>query len=454
MKKEMKKIGFILFTATLGGALVFSSCTKNEDVKQDLPVVQEETERLPESASQFVSTYFEDYTVEKVVKREKENEFGALYAGVLKKKNNTIITDNVKIEFDRNGQWIEIESLIDGRPIPRNLLGLLPAAIVQYVDTNYPNIGLQEIERKAYGFKVELVNDKELLFDKSGALLNDNSQGTNPNPGEGDTNTTIDQFVSTHFPGYRIVYTKIEREKGQIKKKVYLKQGYFKSYKVVFDQQDRWIEVEGDDDYYLPVPESIMRLIPATISEYVKRTYPRTFIVELKKKTYGFELELANDVELRFDANGSLIGPGNDQGGNNPGNGGDAPIVDDRLPRIANDFLATHFPNVRIKEIKIKRRSNNPYVTMYDVDLVNGVDINFNSNGEWIEVDGDERALPNSFIETLPANIRNYISARFPRAYISTVEKKSNGYKVEIMHRGDDVEIYFDRNGQFVRIDD
>ncbi|MDO4790109.1 MAG: PepSY-like domain-containing protein [Porphyromonas sp.] len=454
MKKGITRIGAVIFTMTLGTTLVLSSCSKNNDVQPEIVVGQESTERLPESASQFVAAYFNGYTVDEVVKRDHENESGALYAGVLKKKNNAIITDNVKIEFDRNGQWIEIESLIDGRPIPRNLLSLLPASIVAYVDANYPNIGLQEIERKAYGFKVELVNDKELLFDKNGDLLNDNSSGTNPDHGQGDAGNTIEKFVETHFPTYKIVYIKTERKNGALQKKVYLKEGYFKSYKVVFDEQNNWIEVEGDDDYYLPVPESVMRLVPAGISEYVKRNYPRTFVVELKKRAFGFEVELANDVEIRFDKNGSRIGAGNNPGNNNPDNGNDTPIADNGLPHAANDFLRAHFPNVRIREIEKKRPSNNPYAKVYEVELVNGVEVDFNNSGEWVSVDGDERALPKSFVDTLPDGIRDYIKSRFARAYISAVDKRQNGYKVEIIHRGDDLDLYFDNNGRFIRIDD
>lgn len=438
-----QKIFFLLMIIC---AMSFWSCDSDNN---DPSIDESEINVLPEAAKAFITTYFNQYTVNEVVKNETENEKGSIYVSQLQKNGNvTGMASNVKIEFDQNGDWTEIESFTDGIPIPDEIMKMLPIAIEQYINLNYPGIGIEEIEKKAYGYKVELINGKELLFDKNGDILNDVQTGQGPETGDGTTNS-IENFISAHFPDYSIAYTKNDYENGVLYKKVYLKNGYKKSYKIVFDSDENWIEVEGDDDIYLPVPESIMQLLPESISIYIKDKYASTYITEVKKRKTGFEIELANDIELYFNMNGDLISSDHEDKSNNDDN-----VNVGNLPESITSFLATHFPGILCREIEQKKKPDSDG-KMYEVELVNGVEIDFDQNGNWLSIDGDDKPLPQSFIDTLPFGIFSYITANYQNVYISEVEIERNQYKVEIIiNNKKDIELCFDLAGNFLYIDD
>ena len=360
--------------------------------------------------------------------------------------NSENIASAIKIEFDVTGNWTEIESLNDGKQLATEFLESIPTGIQQYLETNYPNIGIDEIEKKVFGYKIELLNDKELLFDKNGDILDDYLIGQGSETGNGTATNTIENFVETHFPDYTIAYIKADYEDGQACTKVYLRNGYQKSYKIVFDSNDSWLEVEGDDDYNLVIPESIMQLLPESISSYITTNYASTFVVEVLKIVSGYEIELVNDVELYFDANGNFTGS------NNGGNNGSTVIGFENLPETVKTFLNTHYSGVSCREIEKKSHPDSDG-TLYEIELVNGAEIDFDTNGNWLSVDGDDKAIPESFVVTLPAGIQTYITENYPTAYISEVEKKVSSYKVEIIRNNNDMDLYFDLNGVFMYLD-
>ena len=49
------------------------------------------------------------------------------------------------------------------------------------------------------------------------------------------------------------------------------------------------------------------KLIPNGIAQYVKKTYPQSEIYKIQKKRYGYEVELANGLDLEFNANGQFL---------------------------------------------------------------------------------------------------------------------------------------------------
>ena len=48
---------------------------------------------------------------------------------------------------------------------------LVPAAIKQYVNSNYGNCMITKIDKERYGYDIELSNDLELKFNRQGALI-------------------------------------------------------------------------------------------------------------------------------------------------------------------------------------------------------------------------------------------------------------------------------------------
>ncbi|MDR6515192.1 PepSY-like domain-containing protein [Chryseobacterium camelliae] len=126
--------------------------------------------------------------------------------------------------------------------------------------------------------------------------------------------------------------------------------------------------------------------------------------------------------------------------------GQDRVINQNQLPKTAKNFLFANFRGVPIASAIEDREIYG--VDEYKVRLGNGMKIEFDSKGNWKEVDGEHQKVPNGFV---PASIRNYVAKNFPNTYITKIKKERWKYKTDLSN-GLDVE--FDRNGNFSKIDD
>ncbi|MDR2010786.1 MAG: PepSY-like domain-containing protein [Bacteroidales bacterium] len=116
-----------------------------------------------------------------------------------------------------------------------------------------------------------------------------------------------------------------------------------------------------------------------------------------------------------------------------------------KLPQKAQDFIAKHFSGEKISYIKIDEEL---LKTDYDVTFVSGKELEFTKDGEWKEVDCKNSAVPS---EIIPANILTYVKQNFSNLDITKIEKKSKSYEVELSNN---LDLEFDKNGNFLRIDD
>lgn len=124
----------------------------------------------------------------------------------------------------------------------------------------------------------------------------------------------------------------------------------------------------------------------------------------------------------------------------------DLAINQNQLPKTAKNFLFTNFKGVAISSVVEDREIYG--VDEYKVYLSNGTKIEFDSKGNWKEVNGEHQKLPYGFI---PGSIRNYVAKSFPNTYIVKIEKERWSYKAELSNG---VDLKFDKNGNFSRIDD
>lgn len=117
-----------------------------------------------------------------------------------------------------------------------------------------------------------------------------------------------------------------------------------------------------------------------------------------------------------------------------------------QLPQAARQFIRTHFPGVGISHIKIEKEfwEGNEY----DVILTNGVDLDFDKNGEWKEIDGHRTALP---VSVLPQKIADYLKKNFPQASVVSIERERDGYEVKLADRR---EMKFTPDQDFLYFDD
>lgn len=141
----MKKTLFIL-------ACVF---TLVANVKADnyQPITRDQ---LPEKAQTFLSTYFPEA---KISLARKEID-------VMELSYDVIFTDGSKVEFDRKGNWTEVDCL--AQPLPA---GIVPDAIKEVIDTRYPDVKATKIERDHREIEVKLSNRVELTFNKHMQLV-------------------------------------------------------------------------------------------------------------------------------------------------------------------------------------------------------------------------------------------------------------------------------------------
>jgi len=117
------------------------------------------------------------------------------------------------------------------------------------------------------------------------------------------------------------------------------------------------------------------------------------------------------------------------------------------LPKNATEFLSQNFNGVKILTVVEEKEGLSG--KEYDVLLDNGIEVKFNKNGEWLDIDAktDTATLPDSLI---PTSILNYVKEKYPAAGINSIEKENHGYDVELTNG---LDLAFDKDGKFLRID-
>ncbi|MFT3994151.1 MAG: PepSY-like domain-containing protein [Dysgonomonas sp.] len=133
------------------------------------------------------------------------------------------------------------------------------------------------------------------------------------------------------------------------------------------------------------------------------------------------------------------------------GDDDDVVISINDLPQVSQNFLSTHFPNIGARLVEKDNDS-------YDVILNNGFEIDFFLDGEWDSVDGISQPVPESVLSLLPAAILSDLKTNAPNSKVVEVNKEIVrnvfvGYEVTLDHK-DGIERKYDKEGNFIRIDD
>ena len=143
----MKKI-FLLTVITMS-FVSFSSCEKKTVLSES---------QLPSEIKSYVNTHFSDYSILQVVKDKDGVEL----------TYDVMLTEEISLEFNRKKEIIDI----DGNRkfgLPNSVI---PEKILTYVQSNYSDnyiIGWEKSDNKNQ--KIDLDNNLELLFNKSGDFL-------------------------------------------------------------------------------------------------------------------------------------------------------------------------------------------------------------------------------------------------------------------------------------------
>lgn len=107
----------------------------------------------------------------------------------------------------------------------------------------------------------------------------------------------ITAFVKQHFPNATIVGVEPDYDHGGLEYDVYLSDGT----QVDFDANNQWDQVES----MRGVPAAF---IPKAIATYVRGNYRNLAITKINKEYHGYEIELANGLDLTFDRSGRFLG--------------------------------------------------------------------------------------------------------------------------------------------------
>ena len=114
-------------------------------------------EELPEKAQIFLTKHFADV---EVLYAKAERDMGVITS------YDVVLDGNVKVEFNRSGEWINVDC--EHSQVPNSVL---PQGVLDYVSSKFAKAYVVEIERGLMGYDVKLSNDLDLDFDKNGKFL-------------------------------------------------------------------------------------------------------------------------------------------------------------------------------------------------------------------------------------------------------------------------------------------
>lgn len=239
----------------------------------------------------------------------------------------------------------------------------------------------------------------------------------------------IDTYVSNNYPNDTIeeVYQE-DYSNGTTKYEVELSNDI----ELYFDANGNYLGMDDDDD------NVAVSNLPQVIIDYVNNNHSGENIVKAEFETEDgqdiYEVYLSNGMELYFDSNGNYLGMDDDS----------SYINVSALPQSIKDYISNNYPNAAILYAE---EDYDDGQTIYEVKLDNGMELEFDSNGNLLSSDDDN--IP---IAQLPQAILDYVSNNYPNNTIVEAEFEfENGQKMYEVELDNELELYFDMNGNFIK---
>lgn len=117
-------------------------------------------------------------------------------------------------------------------------------------------------------------------------------------------------------------------------------------------------------------------------------------------------------------------------------------ITQQQLPKSITQFIQKNFSGKTLSKITQEKKLGK---TEYEIHLDNGTKLEFN-NTTINEIESSER-IPDALI---PKNILAYVNKNYPQNFITEWKLSYSKHKIEL---NDGVELEFDKNQKFLRID-
>lgn len=116
------------------------------------------------------------------------------------------------------------------------------------------------------------------------------------------------------------------------------------------------------------------------------------------------------------------------------------------LPAPIVAFVAEHFPNTTYVFIEKESKPESDG-TVYNIKLTNNFEIDFDIDGNWVDIDANHQPVPSALI---PQKISTYVATNYSSFYVTSIDNERTNVEVELSNN---IELVFDLNGNFVRID-
>lgn len=101
-------------------------------------------------------------------------------------------------------------------------------------------------------------------------------------------------------------------------------------------------------------------------------------------------------------------------------------ITKTALPTNAQSFLRTHFsgqePTYIIEDKEMFSKD-------YKVQFADNIEVEFDGKGNWEEIDGNNKAIP---INIIPKKIVSYVNTYFTNTVITKIDKGAWGYEINL----------------------
>ena len=117
--------------------------------------------------------------------------------------------------------------------------------------------------------------------------------------------TKAKSLIETHFSDAAVTQVKkkyVADDDGSLYD-VYLSTGF----ELDFDTYGSWTSIESKNK--TAIPNSLFGTeIPMMLKTHANTEYPNVAIVDVEKESYGFKIELATGIDLKYKENGDFIG--------------------------------------------------------------------------------------------------------------------------------------------------
>ncbi|MDR2463416.1 MAG: PepSY-like domain-containing protein [Verrucomicrobiales bacterium] len=138
---------------------------------------------------------------------------------------------------------------------------------------------------------------KKLFLLVAGLMIGGLAQAGDMMVNVGQLPQPVKAFVSEHFPKQKISYALLDKDLFSTKYELTLDNAT----EIEITPKGEWLEIDGRKN---PVPDTI---VPAGIIQYVKVNAGGVYIREIKRKGYGYEVELSGGLELKFNKKAEFL---------------------------------------------------------------------------------------------------------------------------------------------------